>query len=268
MTLLKKLGNFIWSKRFLKHFGLIILAYIIGGFILSQCLGYSTNNGQKIEVPNLVGKNKNNLANLMADSELNYEVLESIYDPTKIEGTILEQDPLPTAKSNIYVKEGRTIKLRVSKRTLLVEMPDLVDKSQRFAEGILKNREFRYKLEYRSSREAHGAVLEQRYKGKIIAPGKKLPIGSKVVLIIGRNEVGAIQPLPNLYGLTISEARQRVKSMMNMEFIIACPTCITAADSSIARVTSQSPEFVEDGVVMSGTSISVFADKNFTGSPE
>ena len=267
MILLKKIGNFIWSKRFLINFGLILLAYVIGGIILSKCLGISTNNGQKLEVPNLIGKNQNNLANLMSDSELLYEVLDSIYDPTKVAGTIMEQDPLPTAKSNIYVKEGRTIKLRVSKRTLLVEMPDLVDKSQRFAEGILRNREFRYQLEYQPSKEAHGAVIEQLYKGKPIAAGKKIPIGSKIVLIVGRNEVGTIQPLPNLYGLTISEARSRVRNMLNMEFIVACPSCITAADSSMARVTSQSPEFEEEGVVMSGASVSVFADKNFAGSP-
>lgn len=268
MVLLKKLGNFIWSKRFLKHFGLIVLVYIIGGFILKGCLSWSTNHGEKLEVPNLVGKNQNNLANLMADSELQYEVLDAIYDPTKVAGTILEQDPLPTSKSNIYVKAGRTIKLRVSKRTLLVEMPNLVDKSQRFAEGILKNREFRYKLEYQPSKEAHGAVLEQRYKGKIIKAGTKIPIGSRIVLIIGRNEVGTIQLMPNLYGLTISEARMKVRNMLNMEFVVACPTCITAADSSMARVTSQSPEFEEESVIMSGSSISVFADKNFTGSPD
>lgn len=268
MILLKKIGNFIWSKRFLINFSAIIILYVIGVFVLKSCLSSSTNNGQKIEVPNLVGKNQNNLANLMVNSELNYEVLDSIYDPSKVAGTVMEQDPLPTAKSNIYVKEGRTIKLRVSKRTLLVEMPDLVDKSQRFAEGILRNREFRYQLEYQPSKEAHGAVIEQRYKGKVIAPGTKLPIGSKVVLIVGRNEVGTIQPLPNLYGLTISEAKQRVANMLNMEFIVACPTCLNAADSLMARITSQSPEFEEDGVVMSGASISVFADKNFTGASE
>lgn len=268
MTLLKKLGNFVWSRRFLINISAIIVLYVIGVFVLKGCLNSSTNNGQKIEVPNLIGKNQNNLANLMSNSELKFEVLDSIYDPTKVAGTILEQDPIPTAKSNVYVKEGRTIKLRVSKRTLLVEMPDLVDKSQRFAEGILRNREFRYQLEYRPSKEAHGAVIEQRYKGKIIAPGKKLPIGSKVVLIVGRNEVGTIQPMPNLYGLTIPEARQRVRGMLNMEFIVACPNCVSTADSSIARVTSQSPEYEEEGVVMSGSSISVFADKNFTGSSE
>ena len=268
MILLKKLGNFIWSKRFLINFASIIVVYIIGAYVLKCSLNYSTGNRVKIEVPNLVGKNQNNLENLMADSELKYEVLDSIYDPTKVAGTILEQDPLPTAKSNVYVKEGRTIKLRVSKRTLLVEMPDLVDKSQRFAEGILRNREFRYQLEYRPSKEAHGAVLEQRYKGKIVAPGKKLPIGSKIVLIIGRDEVGTVQPLPNLYGLTIPEARQRVANMLNMDFIVACPSCLNTADSTMARVTSQSPEYEEEGVVISGSSISVFADKNFTGSPE
>ncbi len=264
MILLKKIGNFIWSKRFLINFGLIVLIYVVGVFILRSCLDYRTNNGEKIEVPNLIGKNQNNLNNLLANTDLKYEVLDAIYDPTKVEGTILEQDPAPTSISSIYVKEGRVIKVRVSKRTLLVEMPDLVDKSQRFAEGILRNREFRYQLEYQPSQESHGAVLEQKYKGKPIKGGTRIPIGSKIVLVVGRNEGGVVQALPNLYGLTISEARQRVAGMLNMELILSCPSCENEADSLVARITSQSPEFEEEGVVMSGSSISVFADKNFS----
>ena len=264
MILLKKIGNFIWSKRFLINFGLIVLIYIIGVFVLRKCLDGRTNNGQKIEVPNLIGKNQNNLSNLLANTDLKYEVLDAIYDPTKVEGTILEQDPAPTSLSSIYVKEGRVIKVRVSKRTLLVEMPDLVDKSQRFAEGILRNREFRYQLEYQSSQESHGAVLEQKYKGKPLKGGTRIPIGSKIVLVVGRNEGGVIQALPNLYGLTISEARQRVAGMLNMELILSCPSCENAADSLIARISSQSPEYEDGGVVMSGSTISVFADRNFS----
>ncbi len=263
MILLKKIGNFIWSRRFLINLTLIILVYIVGIYILKSCLSYRTHNTQKIEVPNLIGKNQNNLSNLLANTDLKYEVLDAIYDPTKVEGTILEQDPAPTSISTVYVKEGRVIKVRVSKRTLLVEMPDLVDKSQRFAEGILRNREFRYHIEYQPSQEAHGAVLAQKYKGKPIQPGTKIPIGSKIVLTVGRNEAGVIQTMPDLFGLTIAEARQRVGNMLNMEFIVACPTCLSTADSIIARVTSQSPEYEEGGMVMSGSSISVFADKNF-----
>ena len=198
-------------------------------------------------------------------SELSVEVLDSIYDPTKVEGTILEQDPVATSVSSVFVKAGRSVKVRVSKRTQLVEMPSLVDRSQRFAEGILNNREFRYKIEYVPSREAHGAVLEQLYREKPILPGTKIPIGSRILLKIGQDASGVPLTMPNLFGLTIQEAKERVGNMSNMEFFVVCPDCIVAADSSMARVTSQSPEYTEGAVVLSGTTISVFATKNFSG---
>lgn len=263
MTLLKKLGNYIWSKKFALHVGLILLVYVSSYFILKSCLKSSTNWGEKIEVPDLVGKNQNNLKNMFANSELEYAVLDSIYDPTKVEGTILSQDPLPTKSSNVYVKRGRVIKVRVSKRTQLVEMPGLVDKSQRFAENILLSRKFKYKLEYKPSKEAHGAVIEQLYKNKPIKQGTKIPIGSRIKLVIGRDEVGVPQALPNLYGLTIAEARVRVAEMLNMDFHAVCPEGYSTADSLAARIETQSPEFTEDARVASGSTITVFATKDF-----
>jgi beta-lactam-binding protein with PASTA domain len=268
MDLLKKIGNFVWSRSFLINFVALILVYIIAFFSLKSCLNSSTHHGEKIEVPDLIGKNANNVESLIP-STLKYEVLDSIYNPTKVAGTILEQDPKPTVVSQLFVKNGRTIKLRVSKRSMLVEMPGLVDKSQRFAEGILRNREFRYTLEYKPSREAHGAVIQQLYKGKPIAKGTKLPIGSKIKLIVGRDEAGVPIELPNLYGLTIVEAKQQVDAMLNMEFVVgSCNGCITAADSSIARVVSQSPEYTEGAVVASGGSIIVIANKDTAPVPQ
>lgn len=263
MTVIKKIKSFVWSKKFLINLLVLILFYIILFFCLNKCLDSRTNYGEKIKVPDLVGKNQNNLDNLLNGLNLKYEILDSIYDPTKIEGTIMEQDPLPTSVSGVHVKSGRTIKIRVSKRTQLVEMPDLVNKSQRFAEGILRNREIRCRIEYKPSKEAHGAILQQLYKGQVIAPGTKIPIGSTVKLIIGRDEVGIPLELPNLYGMTIDEARERVSAMSNMDFFPICPDCVTKADSMIARVQSQSPEYTEGAVVASGGSITVFASKEF-----
>ncbi|NRA13399.1 MAG: PASTA domain-containing protein [Crocinitomicaceae bacterium] len=264
MDLLKKLGNFVWSMAFLINFGSLILLYIIMFFSLQGCLDGRTHHGEKISVPDMVGKNSNNAKSLLAGTNLNYVILDSIYDPSKVSGTILEQDPGATSSTKLYVKQGRTIKLRVSKRTMLVEMPGLVDKSQRFAEGVLRNREFRYSIDYKPSREAHGAVISQMHKGEKIAKGTRLPIGSRIKLIIGRNESGIPLELPNLYGLSIVEAKQRVDNMLNMEFFIgSCTGCLTSADSSIARIFTQSPEFEEGAIVASGSSITVVASKEF-----
>lgn len=257
----------MWSKRFVLHLLAILLVNIIVVYMFQCTLESKTHLGEKIEVPNLIGKNQNNLENLFSGSELKYEILDSIYDPTKVEGTILEQDPKPTEISFVYVKAGRTIKVRVSKRTQLVEVPILVDKSQRFAEKTLINRGFRYSLEYKPTREAHGAVMQQLYQGKPIKKGMKIPIGSKIKLVIGRDEGGIPMALPNLYGLTIVEAKERVNSMGNMEFLAICSNCITKADSLVARVVNQSPEFSEGAIVASGTTVTVIATKDFSDAP-
>jgi len=231
-------------------------------------LANRTHHDDRIEVPNVIGKNQNTLKTYLTSSELKFEVLDSIYDPTKIAGTILEQDPSPTSETDVYVKRDRTIKVRVSKRTQLIEMPKLVDKSQRFAENILRNRKFRYRIEYKPSREAHGAVLEQLYRGKAINPGKKIPIGSTIKLIVGRNEEGVPLELPNLYGLTIAEAEGRVNNMLNMEFLPICPECKTKSDTLLAKVQSQSPEYFEGAMVASGGSITVYCTLGSTDEPQ
>tara|TARA_Y100000589_G_scaffold226474_1_gene213988 strand:+ start:5133 stop:5834 length:702 start_codon:yes stop_codon:yes gene_type:complete len=227
--------------------------------MLQYYLNSITNFGQKIEVPNLIGKNQSDLQNIFKGSSLNYEILDSVYNPKEFEGTVIEQSPLASEISNIYVKEGRVIKLRVSKRSQLVELPNLIDKSQRFAEVVLNSRSFRYKLDYKPSVESDGAVISQLYNGKNVAGGTKLPIGSRITLIVGRNQEGIRVPIPDLYGLTISEAKSRVESIGNLDFFLVCPTCITRDDSLKARIESQSPEFVEGYMTASGTTISAFA---------
>ena len=264
---MSKIKNFISSKTFALNMGAILVVYIILFLSVKSCLNNQTNHGQKIEVPDLIGKNKNNLENILTNTGLRYEVLDSIYDPKKVEGTVMEQDPMPSKISKVFVKEGRVIKVRVSKRSQLVEMPDLVSKSLRFAEGILRNRNFRYKLDFRPSKESPGAVLEQLYRGRPIEGGKKLPIGSMIKLVVGQEVGGAPTLLPNLYGLTIDEARARLKSVGDFEFIPVCQDCQTSIDSMQARIVSQNPAFSDGALIMTGSTITVIASKSFVPEP-
>lgn len=267
MAFLKKLKQFVFSKHFLKISGLIVLIYfvVVGGTIFY--LDWYTNHGQKIPVPNLVGQNVNNISALMEEQELKFEIVDQIYNPKLAEGTIIDQDPERTEKSNIYVKVDRIIRLRVSKRTQLVDMPSLIDKSERFASTILKNRGLRLKISYKNTPESHGAVIEQRFKGARIKEGTKIPIGSTVLLIVGRYEGGKPVPVINLYGLTIFEARERLASIPGITFFPVCQDCITAADSLSARIGSQSPEFIEGAMMPSVGTVSATAVQNLPELP-
>lgn len=261
MSTFTKVKEFVWSKRFLKHFAILVGVYCVIVFGTIFYLNVYTNHGEKIEVPNLVGKNVNAIAGTLEELDLQYEILDSIYDPKKVEGTILSQDPGPTFETGVPVKGGRVIRLRVSKRTQLIEVPQCVDKSQRFAENILKNRGFKFKVEFKSTSESDGAVMEQYYNGKKVLEKTKIPIGSTIKLIVGRNIGGEPIQIPDVVGLTIFEAKSRLVAMGNFNVVPVCDGCTTYADSSAAIVETQSPEFFEGAFVPKGATFTVFAKK-------
>lgn len=260
-----KLKLFILSKHFLKQLGLVVIAYLVIITITVFYLDSYTHHGEQIAVPNFKGKNVRSVAAQIEELGLQYEILDSVYNPDKPSGTILEQSPEPTSISQLFVKEGRIIKFSVSKKTDNHEMPSLVGKTEWFAKEILENRGFKYRIVYKATSEANGAVLDQLYKGRFIKEGVKIPIGSIITLVVGKNEMGEPVQIPDLYGLTIFEARERLAALGSFVFNPQCPECLTYEDSTAARVTSQSPEYIEGAMVPTGSTFTVNATKNFSG---
>lgn len=259
MDILSKLKSLLISKLFLRSLLALGIIYVVVIGITMYYLDVYTNHGQQIAVPNLKGKNIKSIQPLMSELELHYEILDSIYDPELAPGTIVDQDPKPSSVSNVFVKEGRTIRIRVSKKSRLVEVPMCIDKSHRYAESVLENSGFKVRVSYRNSSEADGAVLDQKINGETVKPGMKVPIGSTVALVVGRNEGGVPVPLPNLIGLTITEAQARLDEYGSLTLFAVCGSCATKQDSIAARVVYQNPPFAEGQTIMSGSTITVNA---------
>lgn len=244
---------FIKTKHFWKHFGLVILFYLLAVFATMLYLDFTTNHGQKIAVPNLVGMSSNKAKMTIEDLDLTYQILDSIYDPNLPEGTVLEQLVEPTSLSKVYVKSGRVIGLRLSKRSEMVYMPSLLNRQVEFAQSILENRGLRYIIQYKPSLEANGSVLDQRFNGKHIKEGERLPIGSVIILVVGQNDEGQPVILPNFTGLTMFEALNILDTLGVGSYSFVCPDCITAQDSLGALIFSQSPEYIEGKTVFKST---------------
>jgi beta-lactam-binding protein with PASTA domain len=261
MGLFKKIKLFVFSKHFFKHSGLVILFYLVIITLTIFYLDLYTNHGEKIEVPNFVGQHVSSVQSTIDDLDLQYEILDSIYDPTKPEGTILEQDPASTKLTEVYVKEGRIIRFRVSKKLRLIEMPSLIDKSERFAQSILENRGLKYSITYEETSEADGAVLKQLYKGRTLREGEKVPAGAVITLIVGRNSATAPVEIPNLVGMSISQARSYLSSFGNLSLSLVCGDCMNADDSTSAVINSQSPEYLPGTTIPGGSSVTVYASK-------
>ena len=244
---------YIRSKHFWKHFGLVILFYLVVVFSTMLYLDFATNHGERIAVPNLVGIAGEKAKNRIEELDLTYQILDSIYEPNLPEGTVVEQLVEPTSLSQVYVKSGRIIGLRLSKKSQLVEMPSLLHKQVQFAQSILDQRGLRCVIHYRPTAEANGSVLDQRYNGRKIIEGERIPIGTVITLIVGQNDEGEPLALPNLLGLTISEAKYIFDTLGVSSYTFICQDCLTSQDSATAIIFSQSPEYIEGTTVFKST---------------
>ena len=248
--IIKQIKSLIISKYFLKHFGLVILFYLLFVFGSIFYLNFATNHGEKIPVPNLVGLSSDEAKKIIEDLGLQYEILDSVYDPNsplfkKPERTVFEQVIEPTSSSNVYVKSGRIIGIRLTKKTQLVEMPNLVFKQIHFAQSILDGRGLRFIIRYRQSEESNGSVIDQLFNGKKITQGTRIPIGSVIILVVGQLDIGIPFQIPNLVGLYRDAALKILDSLKISSYNVVCADCFTHEDSISALIFYQSPEYLE-----------------------
>lgn len=261
MSFFKKVGNFFTSKLFLINIVLIILFWI--GLIwgtLSYFESY-TKKGEEVEVPNLITNNINDINTFLSGKDLKYEVIDSIYNPNLLEGTVVYQEPMATDSTGLKVKKSRTIKVRVSKKTRLVEIPYVISKSRRFAEASLTAKGLRTKTTFVPSIEDQGSVVDQKLNGKSVTKNQMTSINSVVELYVGERSGSELVLIPDLNGLTINEAENRLNSGENsLRLFAVCGTCENAQDSLSARIHNQTPVAGDSSKAPAGSTITVFAE--------
>lgn len=259
MSFFKKVGNFFLSKLFLVNIVLIILFWV--GLIWGTLSYFNsfTKKGEEVIVPNLVSNNINDIKSLIGNKDLKYEVIDSIYNPNLLNGTIVYQEPMSTDTTGLKVKNGRTLKLRVSKQTRLVEVPNVISKSRRFAEASLTAKGLRTKTNFVPSSEDQGSVIDQKLNGKSIKKNQMAPINSIIELYVGEKSGSELVLIPDLHGLTINEAETRLKGGSNLRLFAVCGTCENANDSLSARIHNQTPVAGDSSKIPAGSTITVFA---------
>lgn len=256
--------QFIWSRTFWLSF--FVLASIYLGILYGtmRYLDIYTNHGEEIVVPDLLGLSAVDAKLKLEGLGLSYEVLDSIYDPNEENGVVKEQTIQPTSLSKVHVKSNRVIGLRLSKNRELTEMPDLLYDEVEFAKGRLESRGFLFSIEYEPTTEADGSVLEQKYAGMNIVAGARIPKGSEIILVVGRNEVGVSLEFPNLVGMNYSDAVNLLTSTGFQSFSTICNNCITKSDTMNAIVFGQSPEYFENKTLERSKHITILINAGTT----
>lgn len=175
--------KFLFSKTFLIQIALAILALVVFAFLVMQWLGFSTNQDQRIEVPDLSKLALNVVEERLDELDLRYEILDSAnFNPEYPKYAVIDQVPAPGS----YVKENRKIYLTLNPSGYRkVTVPDLIRRTRRQAEPTLRSLGFEIgDITYKPD-IAPDAVLELRHKGRLINPGDELMKTSVIDLVLG-----------------------------------------------------------------------------------
>jgi beta-lactam-binding protein with PASTA domain len=138
----------------------------------------------------------------------------------------------------------------------MVAMPDLVDLPLRQAIALIEGSglvmgTLRYKPDL-----SINVVLSQLYNGKEIVANDSVQKGSVIDLVLGKGLSNQRTPVPDLIGMTLEPAKDRIFSAsLNLGTYIYDNSIRSGEDSLNAFVYKQNPEFKEDATLQLGSSI-------------
>ncbi len=92
------------------------------------------NSSKDVDVPNFIGSKLSDIQN-NPDYKFVWKV-ESVYDSSKEEGIIIDQDPLPNSKK---IKEGATVTLKVNSSGVLSTVPNVKGLAEDIAKSKISN---------------------------------------------------------------------------------------------------------------------------------
>lgn len=183
-----------------KMLGLFIGAIFLLSALIYGLVGYSSGD---IAVPDVKGKTLVEAEAILKDNNLDFTLKEE-FDAKVPTGTVIKQSP----GAGSHVKAGRKIQLTVSKGAEPGVVPDLKGKNLAEATEMLHAAKLavgKVTVQYKEG-AAQGAVLSQD-----IEAGKKVAAGTEVDLVVNISKGQSV--VPDLKGLTLSDARERLSSM-------------------------------------------------------
>jgi beta-lactam-binding protein with PASTA domain len=240
-----KIIKFLFSKFFWINL-LLAFAALYGVFYYTMDnLDKYTNHNIKIEVPNLLGIQINDLNDTLEELELRYEIRDSIYSENHPMGMIIQQDPKPHSDNfPNYIKPNRNLYLTIVKRQEIYKtIPDLMSNvySKNIGKSKLEMLGFKVDLEIRNHKD-RDKVLEIRFDNQIVKAGRKLLKGSTLKLIYGSGDKGKPIELPDFRGMNIYLATNKANEIGLELEINYNDSVFDFKDSNRAVIYSQYPD--------------------------
>ena len=252
MKFLQQLVAFLKSRVFLINLTIALFVVVGGVYAIMAALKDYTRHNVTLTVPDFVGYRTSDLDDVFEENEFRYRIIDSLYDPTREKGVVIDQ--LPAAETE--VKEGRTIYLTINAQLPpMVKVPNLINMSKRQALSVLdivglKVKSFEYKPDICTD-----CVLKQKFEGEEIIPGSLIYKGERLTLVLGEGRGGKRTSIPSLKGLTLEEANNLLQDVSLEMGVSIFEDAKNAEDSAKALVYRQMPEYIVNGRIGMGLSL-------------
>lgn len=206
---MNKFFLYLKTETFRKNLIIALTSILVFLIVIFFVLRVYTRHGESLAVPSLKGMTVEKAVALLESQGLDYQI-DSVYQVDKPPGTVIEQDPKP----NTNVKTNRTIYLTViTNLAPNVNLPDIVDKTFLEVQVILSNYGLKVGDTLYRPDIARDRVLDATFAGASIRRGELIPKGSKINLILGDGKGSPEVDIPDLTGLTLSEAGLALSGM-------------------------------------------------------
>lgn len=249
-----KVGNFFKNKIVLNCMAALVVVFVL---IVASYWFFAlvTRHGKELVVPDVTLMSVDLAEKVLEKSEMQLEVLDSVYVRSLPRGVVYLQNPAPGS----HVKKGRTVRVMMNAIVpKMVAMPDLVGYSLRQANDVIVSKGLvPGRLTYVPD-IATDNVLRQTCKGRTVVAGELLESGSVIDLVLGLDESDNTTFIPDVLGLNISSAMDVMYgNSLNIGAVRFDNTVRTYSDSTKAVVYKQNPTFSELPVSM-GTDVTLY----------
>jgi hypothetical protein len=258
--------RFLISRVFWKHLGLAVSITLLVLLVVFIFLRIFTRHGQALSVPDLTGLSIQEADSLLEERKLRCQIVDSVYNSYIPRGSVISQNPPPEFK----VKENRTIFLTINAfNPEITRMPNVVGVSLRQATAIITTAGLRVgELTYVPDIAVNN-VLQQMYGGNVIEEGDSIIKGSEIDLILGRGLSNEKTAAPDLIGLVIDQAKERITTRyLNLGAVIYDGSFLNAEDTANAFVWKQRPRFDDEVLINLGASVDIWLTVDSTKLPQ
>ena len=236
--------------------GFVLLLLLLLLFLGSLAL--LTQHGKTMKIPSVTGMSFADAKKTLAAQGFDVQVQQdSVYSDTLPPLRVVKQFP----EADNLVKINRTVYLTINRSEApFIQMPNLVSMTFRNADMILRHYGLRLEDTLFKPSFAKNSVLDQLYKGESLKPGTQIRQGSAITLVLGSGIGGTGFIVPDLFGLTYPQAKNRLDSMgLTFGSVASDPD---VRDTAVGYIRKQIPEqFGENGVpnrIRPGQSIDIW----------